>query len=926
MSASTTPEAAVGAPFSASARASLAAAGLGDIAEKVLQGQRLGAEEGLRLAQCPDVAALGLLANLVRERLHGDLVYFNRNVHINATNVCEASCVFCSFARLKTGDKDAWTMSNEDALRRLRVLDNSLLTEVHIVNGLNPDLPYDYYTELLSAIKAHRPELHVKGFTAVEVHYYAHKYSMSVEAVLCTLRAAGLDSLPGGGAEIFHPRARKKLCDDKVDAEGWLEVHRVAHRLGMMSNCTMLFGSIETLEERVGHLLRLRDLQDESLAAAAADPAHGGGRFQTFIPLRFHNDNNRLARLASPTGNDSLRTIALARLLLDNIPHVKAYWPMLGTHEAQAALWFGASDLDGTVREEHIYHMAGAETPQGLTRAELVDYIAQARRLPVERNTLYDVIVREDPAPAEAPRPVAARLGWVEYTNALPLVRHLDRERLSLRGGHPVEVARWLREGEIDLALLPVGALLADSPARPGAFRGSAGWSVVPDLCIGADGPVDSVLLVGDLPPEQWTRVQLDGLSRSSALLARLLLQGPLRRRLPAGVEVVEVPSGQGLVGVGGGVAGLVIGDRALALGDDHPHRVDLAEAWREWTGASAVFAVWAGRPDLDPSVVAHVRAAGLRGAAEVAAGQLPPGLTAAEAHYLQHRIRYSLDDRATVGLMRFAALAHKAGLVAREHFSLYPPAAPARPGPSLALQAALEAGAEGRAVDAAGLGLLLREASLPELMLAADRRRAALFGAEGATYGLRGPSALGAPVELEREAGGLSAAVWPEGPLRLRWRLREGLSEADVVGDILTLRALGDRLLGLSVLPAAPGGVAEPGAALDGSAVSWLRANALLRLALPALGHLIGDHESFGRGLAQVAQHGGCDDLGLVMAHSEAHRMEDGVWPMTDREAERCLRQAGLVPRRRDAAFQVVAEAITAAESGPLRRLDAAR
>lgn len=934
MSATATPGSAApgsSGALSASARRSLLAAGLDEIAEKVLHGVRLDADDGLRLAESTDLASLGLLANLVRERMHGDRVYFNRNVHINATNVCEASCVFCSFARLKTGDKDAWTMSNEDALRRLRVLDNTLLTEVHIVNGLNPDLPYDYYTKLLSAIKAHRPELHVKGFTAVEVHYYAQKYAMTVEDVLRTLRAAGLDSLPGGGAEIFHPRARKKLCDDKVDGDGWLEVHRVAHRIGMMSNCTMLFGSIETLEERVDHLMRLRALQDESLAAAAQDPAHGGGRFQTFIPLRFHNDNNRLARLASPTGNDSLRTIALARLLLDNIPHVKAYWPMLGTHEAQAALWFGASDLDGTVREEHIYHMAGAETPQGLTRAELVAYIAQARRLPVERNTLYDVICREDAAPAALTRPAVARLGWVEYTNALPLVRHLDRERLSLRGGHPAEVAQWLRDGEIDLALLPVGALLADSPGRPGAAPGCVGWLVVPDLCIGADGPVDSVLLVGDLPPEQWEVVQLDGLSRSSVLLARLLLDGPLRARLPAGARVVEVQSGQGLVGVGGAVAGLVIGDRALALGEAHPHRVDLAEAWRDWTGASAVFAVWAGRADLDPSVVEHVRAAGLRGAAEVAAGELPPGLSAAEAHYLQHRIRYPLDDRATVGLMRFAALAHRAGLVPREHWSLYPPADPPRPAQSIVLQDALDAGAEGRAVDLPGLRALLLEASLPELMAAADRRRQALFGAAAATYGLRGGAELGAPLALERVAGGLSAEVWPEGPLRLRLRLREGLSGTDVLNDVLTLRALGDRLVGLSLVPASRGAgpgerPATDGAALDGSAVSWLRANALMRLALPALGHLVGDHESFGRGLAQVAQHGGCDDLGLVMAHSEAHRMEDGVWPMTDREAERCLRQAGLVPRRRDAAFRVVGEAVSAAESGLLRRLDAAR
>lgn len=355
-------------------------AGLGDLRDKVVARERLTAADALRLYETPDLTAVGALANLVRERMHGDLTYFNRNQHINATNVCEATCIFCSFSRLKTGDEAAYTMSIDEALSRLRALRDSFVTEVHIVNGLNPDLPYDYYLKLLRAIKAERPDIHIKGFTAVEVWYYAEKYGMTLEEVLRTLREAGLDSLPGGGAEIFAWRARRKLCADKVNAEGWLEIHETAHRLGMRSNATMLFGSIETLDERVDHMQRLRDLQDKT------------GGFQTFIPLKFHNENNRLRNLAEPTGRDCLRTLAIGRLFLDNFAHIKAYWPMMGIQIAQLSQSYGVSDIDGTVREERIYHMAGARTPQMLTRPELVSLIRRAGRVPVERDTLYRVV------------------------------------------------------------------------------------------------------------------------------------------------------------------------------------------------------------------------------------------------------------------------------------------------------------------------------------------------------------------------------------------------------------------------------------------------------------------------------------------------------------------------------------------------------
>jgi aminodeoxyfutalosine synthase len=366
--------------FSPLTQSRLHSTGLSDIAEKLAAGVRLDFDDGVRLFTTPDLGTLGLLANRERERRFGDLTFFNRNVHINATNVCEATCIFCSFSRLKTGDANAYTMSLDEAIGRVRALRNELITEVHVVNGLNPDLPWSYYLDLLRGLKAERADLHIKGFTAVEIHYFAEKFGKSYEQVLRELMEAGLGSLPGGGAEIFHPRARKKLCDDKVDAEGWLEVHRTAHELGLRSNCTMLFGSIETLEERVDHMLRLRALQDQT---------HG---FQTFIPLRFHHENNKLERLREPTGFDSLRTYAVARLLLDNIDHIKAYWIMLGIELAQLSLAWGVDDLDGTVREERIYHMAGARTPQTLGRADLVQLIRDAGRVPVERDTLYHVV------------------------------------------------------------------------------------------------------------------------------------------------------------------------------------------------------------------------------------------------------------------------------------------------------------------------------------------------------------------------------------------------------------------------------------------------------------------------------------------------------------------------------------------------------
>jgi len=320
------------------------------------------------------------LANRERERRHGARTYYNVNLRIEATNVCVASCLFCSFARLKPGDADAYTMSLEQVLDKVREREGQPLTEVHVVNGLHPDLPFDYYTELLRGFKRIRPDIHLKCFTAVEIAFFADLYGMTDEQVLRELMAAGLDSLPGGGAEIFAERVRKKIAHDKCGTDRYLAIHRLAHRLGMRTNVTMLYGHIETSEERVDHMLRARTLQDET------------GGFQAFIPLAFHPDNNQMRKLPAPTAADTLRVHAVARLMLDNIAHIKAFWIATGVEVAQAALWFGADDLDGTVQEEKIYHMAGSRTPESMTTKQIRRLIAAAGREPLERDTLYNII------------------------------------------------------------------------------------------------------------------------------------------------------------------------------------------------------------------------------------------------------------------------------------------------------------------------------------------------------------------------------------------------------------------------------------------------------------------------------------------------------------------------------------------------------
>ncbi len=353
------------------------------IRDKVVRGVRLDFDDGVMLYRTHDLLGLGYLANLVRERLHGSVTYFNVNRHINPTDVCVASCRLCAFGK-RIRDPRAYTMSLEQVWEAAGRGYEEAATEFHIVGGLHPELTLDWYCEMLRGLKARFPEVHLKAFTMVEVAYLARREKIPVREVLLRLREAGMDSMPGGGAEIFSERVRRIICDHKIDGEEWLEVARTAHQLGIRSNCTMLYGHIETEEDRVDHLLRLRALQDET------------GGFVTFIPLAFHPDNTALRHLPKTTGFADLKNVAVSRLLLDNIPHIKAYWVMMTPRIAQVAQRFGADDIDGTIVEERIYHDAGATTRQALRRSELLELIRKAGRQPVERDTLYRPVARTE--------------------------------------------------------------------------------------------------------------------------------------------------------------------------------------------------------------------------------------------------------------------------------------------------------------------------------------------------------------------------------------------------------------------------------------------------------------------------------------------------------------------------------------------------
>lgn len=355
---------------------------LQNIADKIYGGERITREEGLLLFKQGDLSFLGVLANHVREKLHGDKTFFNRNFHIEPTNVCVFSCNFCSYSRLYAKRDEGWELSMEDMLNIVKKYDNQPVTEVHIVGGVHPKMNLYFFAGLLKAIKAHRPGLHIKAFTAVELDYMFRKAKLSVEEGVQVLKEAGLDSIPGGGAEIFDEEIRRQICADKVDAEGWLAIHEAVHKAGMHSNATMLYGHIENYEHRIDHMDRLRTLQDKT------------GGFNTFIPLKFRNKDNDMSYVAEASIIEDLKMYAVARLYMDNFAHLKAYWPMLGRKNAQLSLAFGVDDIDGTIDDTtKIYSMAGAEeqTP-AMSTEEIVALIKQVNRQPVERDTLYNVI------------------------------------------------------------------------------------------------------------------------------------------------------------------------------------------------------------------------------------------------------------------------------------------------------------------------------------------------------------------------------------------------------------------------------------------------------------------------------------------------------------------------------------------------------
>ena len=352
------------------------------IANKIINKERILFDEGVTLFEKGSLSWLGTLANFVREQKHGDKTYFNKNFHIEPTNVCVFSCKFCSYSKLYANREEGWELSIEQMMHIVKSYDGKPVTEVHIVGGVHPKMNLAFFIDLLKAIKAHRPELHIKGFTPVELDYMFKKAKVTTEEGMKLAHAAGLDSLPGGGAEIFHPEIRQQICEDKVDADGWLHIHKVAHQLGMHSNATLLYGHIEKYWHRIDHMERLRQLQDET------------GGFNTFIPLKFRNQDNEMSHIAESTTIEDMRMYAVSRLYMDNFAHIKAYWPMLGRQNAQLTLSFGVNDIDGTIDDStKIYAMAGSEeqTPT-MSTADLVRLIKQVKREPIERGTLYNEI------------------------------------------------------------------------------------------------------------------------------------------------------------------------------------------------------------------------------------------------------------------------------------------------------------------------------------------------------------------------------------------------------------------------------------------------------------------------------------------------------------------------------------------------------
>ncbi|GAB6072265.1 aminofutalosine synthase MqnE [Venenivibrio stagnispumantis] len=350
------------------------------IIDKVLSGERLSFEDGVKLFKSHDLLTIGWLANYVSEKKNGKYAYFVINRQINPTNVCVLDCKFCAFADMDKNSPKAYEMSIEQILEKVRYAVENEACEVHIVGGLHPDWKFEKYLEIVSAIKRNFPDLHIKAFTAVEIDYFSKISGLSYEEVLIKLKEAGLDSLPGGGAEIFSPRVRQIIAPKKIGYKKYLQIHKLAHKMGLKSTTTMLYGHVENIEDRIDHMIKIREAQDET------------GGFTCFIPLAYQPENNELPVFEDTSGIDDLKTIAISRLMLDNIDHIKAYWVMIGEKVAQVALNFGADDMDGTVMEEKIAHFAGAKSPTQQQKERLIRLIKEAGKIPVQRDTLYNPV------------------------------------------------------------------------------------------------------------------------------------------------------------------------------------------------------------------------------------------------------------------------------------------------------------------------------------------------------------------------------------------------------------------------------------------------------------------------------------------------------------------------------------------------------
>lgn len=552
---------------------------LGQIVEKVEAGQRVTYDEGLKLMNSHDLITLGYLGNLVRRRVSGESVYYTVNYNLNPTNICVITCALCSYKR-EEGDQDAYVVSVKQAREKIQTLAPLGLREVHVVGGLYHKLPFSYFEELCQMVKAINPAIHVHGFTAVEIDFFARVYKMPLDEVLTRLKQAGLDSMPGGGAEIFAKRVRDVICKPKISGERWLAVHEAAHRLGIRSNATMLYGHIETPEERVDHLLVLRDLQDRS---------HG---FWTFVPLSYHVENNPLGDLVKkgPSGLDDLRVVAASRVILDNFPHLKVLWMYLGIKLAQTALEFGGDDLSGTSIEEKIIHEAGATTPDHLDRGTIVQVIREIGRTPVETHSGYETS-GESGKGGESEKKEKLKLGYLKYVNCLPfyygLQRGVVRTPVELLQGSPVQLNQWLASKELDVS--PISSVEY--------ARHQDEYVLLPDFCLNSVGEVKSVLLVSRVPVQELKgkSVMLTNTSATSQVLLKTILAKKygIRPSYRAwGPNLGEM--------LKQGDAALLIGDEALmAPIENGLYYYDLAKEWQDFTGQPVVFVVWAVRKEI---------------------------------------------------------------------------------------------------------------------------------------------------------------------------------------------------------------------------------------------------------------------------------------------------------------------------------------